>query len=137
MIRKSNIFSKDNLHHMDKALRKNILLGFFVLIGIILFIIGIFLVGSKSGMFTKAFPITAKFTNATGLKVGSNVRYNGVRVGIVKSVTLINDTLVQVDMQIEENRRPYILKGAVATIASDGLMGDKIVNITAGMNGGE
>src|ERR1017187_1950238 len=116
---------------MDKTLRKNIFLGFFVLIGIILFIVGIFLVGSKNEMFQKTFPITARFTNATGLKSGSNVRYNGVKVGIVKSVNLINDTLVQVDMSIEEDKRHFILTNATAAIASDGLMGDKIVNITA------
>ena len=68
---------------MDKDLKRNILLGFFVMMGIILFIIGIFLVGSKNEMFQKTFPITARFTNATGLKLGSNVRYNGVKVGIV------------------------------------------------------
>jgi len=122
---------------MDKTLKKNILLGFFVLVGMILFIVGIFQVGSKNEMFQKTFPITAKFTNATGLKAGSNVRYNGVKVGIVKSVVLINDTLVQVDMLIERNKRAYILTNAIAAIASDGLMGDKIVNISAGKNGGE
>ena len=121
---------------MDKPLKKNILLGFFVLIGIGLFIAGIFLVGSKNEMFQKTFPITARFTNATGLKVGSNVRYNGVKVGIVKSVNLINDTLVQVDMSIEEEKRHFILTNAIASIASDGLMGDKLVNITAGGNEG-
>ena len=122
---------------MDKEFKKNVLLGFFVLAGIILFITGIFLVGSKNEMFQKTFPITARFTNATGLKLGSNVRYNGVKVGIVKSVDLINDTLVQVDMSIEEGKRHFILTNAVAAIASDGLMGDKIVNITAGKGNGD
>jgi len=117
---------------MDKSARKNILLGFFVLIGIILFIIGIFLVGAKNEMFMKTFPISAKFTNAVGLKAGSNVRYNGVKVGIVKSVTLINDTLVQVDMQIEAGKRVFIHGNAIASIVSDGLMGDKIINLTSG-----
>ena len=122
---------------MDKARRKNILLGLFVMVGIIIFIIGIFMVGSKNELFKKTFVITAKFTNATGLKNGSNVRFNGVKVGIVKAVTLLNDTLVQVDMQIEENKRVYILSNAIASIASDGLMGDKMVNLTTGRNAGE
>ncbi len=121
---------------MDKTLRKNILLGFFVLTGIVLFIAAIFLIGSKNEMFSKTFPLTAKFTNATGLKPGSNIRYNGVKVGIVKSVDLINDTLVQVDMQIEESKRHFILTNAIAAIASDGLMGDKLVNISAGQGPG-
>ncbi len=121
---------------MDTSLRKNILVGLFVVVGITLFIIGIFQVGSKEGMFRNTFPITAKFSNATGLKTGSNIRFNGVKVGIVKAVNLISDSIVQVDMQIEENKRAFITKNAVAAIASDGLMGDKIVNITNGKNGG-
>ena len=122
---------------MDSATRKNILLGFFVTIGIVLFIVGIFLVGSKSELFNKTFPITAKFTNASGLKTGSNVRFNGVKVGIVKAVKLINDSVVQVDMSIEESKRSFITRNAVASINSDGLMGDKLVNITTAKNGGE
>lgn len=122
---------------MDKTKRKNVLLGLFVLAGIVLFIIGIFFVGSKNELFKKTFVISAKFTNASGLKAGSNIRFNGVKVGIVKSVTLINDSLVQVDMQIEEGKRNYILNNAIASISSDGLMGDKIVNITSGKGGGD
>ena len=117
---------------MDSTFRKNIILGFFVLLGLSLFIAGIFLIGAKNEMFRKTFPITAKFANTNGLKEGSNVRYNGVKVGIVKTVTLINDTLVQVNMQIEESKRKFILKNAIASIASDGLMGDKLINITTG-----
>lgn len=122
---------------MDKDIRKNILLGFFVLVGIILFIVGIFLVGAKNEMFQKTFPIGARFTNTTGLKAGSNVRYNGVKVGIVKAVTLINDTLVAVDLQIEANKRGFIRSDAIASISSDGLMGDKIVNISPGRANGD
>lgn len=117
---------------MDQTLRKNIILGFFVIIGLAIFIFAIFMVGSKNEMFGKTFHITSTFKNATGLKPGSNIRYNGVKVGIVKSVKLINDTLVQVDMSIEENKHNFIHKNAIAAIASDGLMGDKIVNISSG-----
>jgi len=114
---------------MEKSTRKNILLGLFVLVGMALFIAGIFLIGSKNEMFDKTFSLTTRFTNATGLKSGSNVRFNGVKVGIVKLVSIVSDTLVEVSMQIEESKRRYITSNAVATIASDGLMGDKIVNI--------
>ncbi|MDR3680033.1 MAG: MlaD family protein [Flavipsychrobacter sp.] len=121
---------------MDKSVKRNILLGLFVVVGIVLFIIGIFLVGAKSEMFKNTFPLSAKFTNATGLKIGSNVRYNGVKVGIVKTVNIIDDSTVQVDMQIEDSKRMFITTTAVATIASDGLMGDKLVNIITGKPGG-
>jgi len=117
-------------------MRKNILVGFFVVVGLIIFIVGIFVIGSKSGLFEKSFEISAKFKNTAGLKEGSNVEYNGVKVGVVKKVTLINDTLVKVDMTIEENKHKFILTDAIASIASDGLMGDKIITLSPGHNGG-
>ncbi len=122
---------------MDKSRRKNIILGLFVTIGIILFIFGIFQVGIKKEMFKKTFIISVNFRNTTGLKSGSNVRFNGVKVGIVKAVNLINDTSVRVDLQIEENKRVFIFKNAVASISSDGLMGDKLVNLTPGKGASE
>jgi len=117
---------------MNKELNRDIRLGIFVLLGILIFVAGIFMIGSKEDMFMKTFRISAQFTNATGLKPGDYVRYNGVRVGVVEAVQLQNDTLVRVDMRIQESKRSFIRKDAIANIASDGLMGDKIINITPG-----
>jgi phospholipid/cholesterol/gamma-HCH transport system substrate-binding protein len=119
---------------MDKSYRKHIILGLFVVVGVVLFIVGLFQVGSRDEMFKKTFVITTRFANASGLKAGSIVRYNGVKVGNVKAVSLINDTAVRVDMRIEEGKRQFILQNVIASIASDGLMGDKFVNLTASKN---
>ncbi len=120
---------------MDRSHKRNIILGLFVVLGIALFVYGIFQVGTREEMFKKTITVTTTFSNTNGLKAGSNVRYNGVKVGNVKAVTLINDTTVQVDIKVEENKRPYILKNVIASIASDGLMGDKFVNLTANTSG--
>ena len=117
---------------MNKELRRNIILGAFVIVGIFLFIIGIFQVGSKSEMFSKTFVLKTSFVNASGLKPGGNVRFNGVKAGVVKSVNLINDTAVEIVMVIEEGKRNIITKSAIASISSDGLMGDKLIDITTG-----
>src|SRR5208283_5193366 len=103
---------------MNKELKRNIMLGLFITAGIIIFIIGIFLVGSRNELFTKTFSIRAVFNNASGLKTGCIVRFNGVKVGIVKSVVNINDSMVIVDIHIEEVKRALIKKSAVATIAT-------------------
>jgi phospholipid/cholesterol/gamma-HCH transport system substrate-binding protein len=121
---------------MDKEFRKKVMLGLFVVIGLGLFIIGIFLIGSKSEMFTKSFIISARFKDAAGLKKGGNVRFNGVKVGIVDAVTILNDTAIQVDMKIEEAKHKFITQFAIAKIASDGLMGDKMIDITNLQPGG-
>jgi phospholipid/cholesterol/gamma-HCH transport system substrate-binding protein len=120
---------------MKNEIRRDVMLGLFVSIGIVLFIVGIFLIGSKSEMFSKTFQVSAIFKNASGLKKGGNVRFNGVKVGIVKEVNLINDSTVQVDMKIEEEKHKFITKNAIAEIASDGLMGDKLIYIVNGPGG--
>ena len=117
---------------MDQDTKRNIKLGLFVVLGIIIFIFGIFLVGAKSGLFTKSFTVYAVFKNTSGLKPGANIRFDGVKVGTVKTVTITNDSSIRVDMNIDESKREFITKAAVASIASDGLMGDELVNITAG-----
>jgi phospholipid/cholesterol/gamma-HCH transport system substrate-binding protein len=50
----------------------------------------------------------------------------------VEAVQLISDSTVRIDMRIREEKRSFIRKDAVASIASDGLMGDKIINIVSG-----
>jgi len=120
---------------MDQDTKRNIRLGLFVVLGIIIFIFGIFLVGAKSGLFTKSFTVYSVFKNTSGLKPGANIRFDGVKVGTVKSVTIENDSSIRVDMNIDESKREFITKSAVASIASDGLMGDELVNITAGTYG--
>lgn len=117
---------------MDKETNRNVKLGVFVILGIILFVVGIFFIGSKDNMFTKNMRISTVFKNTGGLAQGNYVHYNGVKVGVVKAVTLVNDTTVQVDMMIEKKKRAFIRKTDIATIASEGLMGGKLVNILPG-----
>ena len=117
---------------MDKGTNRNVKLGIFVIAGIILFVVGIFFIGSKDNVFTKNIRISALFHNTGGLAQGNYVHYNGVKVGVVKGVTLLNDSTVQVDMMIENSKRAFIKKADVATIASEGLMGGKLVNILPG-----
>jgi phospholipid/cholesterol/gamma-HCH transport system substrate-binding protein len=64
-----------------------------------------------------------------GLRVGNNVRYAGIEVGTVKTIAIINDTTVEVTMMITKNMKTVIRKNAIASLGSDGLMGNKVVNI--------
>jgi phospholipid/cholesterol/gamma-HCH transport system substrate-binding protein len=83
-------------------------------------------------MFKKTFNISAFFQNVNGLQNGNNVRYSGIDIGTVKSITMINDSTIKVDMNIQEKIVSHIKKDAIATIGSDGLVGNMIVNIVPG-----
>lgn len=114
---------------MEKEISKNIRLGIFVLLGTTLLIIALYLVGNKRNLFGKTFTISAKFYNVNGLMKGNNVRFSGIDVGTVEHVEIVNDSSVNVVMIIKRDVQKFIKKNAMASIGTDGLMGNKLVNI--------
>ncbi|HEV7229896.1 MAG TPA: MlaD family protein [Bacteroidia bacterium] len=117
---------------MEQTITKNIKLGIFVAAGTIFLVISLYYIGSKRNLFSSTFRISAIFYNINGLQAGNNVRFSGINVGTVDRVLILNDSSVKVEMLIEEKIHPYIRKNAIATIGTDGLMGNMIVNIDAG-----
>lgn len=67
--------------------------------------------------------------------IGNNVRFSGIDVGTVDDIIILNDTIVQVTLVIEEKTRRFIKKDSRASIGTNGLMGDRIVNILPGSPG--
>ncbi len=106
--------------------------GIFVLIAMGVLAIIIFFIGRQKSMFTSTFPIYANFKNVSGLQIGNFVRFNGINVGTVKNISIINDTTVRVDVKLETRVKPFIKADSKASIASDGLMGDKLIQIAPG-----
>lgn len=117
---------------MYNTKKNNLKLGFFVSIGVILFILGIYYIGSQVNIFSKKFQVSAVFEDISGLKVGNNARFSGINIGTVSKVQIINDSLVRVDLSIQENVRQFIRKDSKIEIGSEGLMGNKIVKIYTG-----
>lgn len=117
---------------MKKQTHNTFRLGVFVISGLTLFIIAIYLIGENQDLFKKRFSIRANFNNVNGLMTGNNVRYSGINVGTVKVIEIVNDSTIRVDMDIEESMATHIKKDAIATIGTDGLVGNMIVNIIPG-----
>jgi phospholipid/cholesterol/gamma-HCH transport system substrate-binding protein len=120
---------------MGTETSQHIKLGLFVTIGIALFAAGIYFIGDAKQLFSKTFSMSAMFNNVNGLQVGNNVRFAGINVGTVENIQIITDTSVQVDMVVDVSTQQFIKKDAKAIIGSDGLMGNKILNISAGTKG--
>lgn len=117
---------------MKKETGNTLKLGVFVITGLALLIIAVYLIGENQNMFKKTFSISANFNNVSGLMQGNNVRYSGINIGNVKNITMVNDSTIQVIMNIEEKMVQHIKKDAIATIGTDGLVGNMIVNIIPG-----
>jgi len=107
-------------------------LGMFVLFGIALFIAAIYFIGKNKNLFASTFHLKAQFKNVSGLKIGNNVRFSGINIGTVKNIEFVSDSAVVVDLIIKEEVQQYIKTDAIASIGSDGLMGDKVLTISPG-----
>lgn len=107
----------------------------FISIGMGLFILGIYFIGEGQQLFTRTFRINAVFRDVAGLQPGNNVRLSGVNVGTVDNIRIESDSSIRVELLIEEKVRMFIKKDAMATIGSEGLMGNKLLMITPGTGG--
>lgn len=117
---------------MRKTTNEKLKLGAFVIISLLIFVAAIYFIGQRQNIFAKTFSISANFNNVNGLIHGNNVRYSGINVGTVKTITMVNDSTINVLMVIEEKMVNHIKKNAIATIGTDGLVGNMIVNIIPG-----
>ena len=120
---------------MKKSTGEKLKLGLFVSIGLVIFIVAVYFIGQRQNLFVKTFTISSNFTNVNGLIPGNNVRYSGINVGTVKHIQMLNDTVINVEMVLEEKMIHHIKKDAIATIGTDGLVGNMIVNIIPGDQG--
>ncbi|GAL68718.1 MlaD family protein [Jejuia pallidilutea] len=120
---------------MKNSNSQKLQLGTFVILATILFVVGIYLIGQRQDMFKKTFTISSYFQNVNGLQRGNNVRYSGIDIGTVKDIVMLNDSTIKVTMSIDEKIITHIKKDAIATIGSDGLVGNMIVNIVPGKRG--
>ena len=117
---------------MAKQTINNIKLGLFVIAGFAFFMLMLYWVGKDTNMFSSNIILKARFQNVNGLMPGNNVRSSGIQVGTVRTITFINDSTIEIEMAIDEEFKKFISKNALVNIGSEGLMGNKIVNIIPG-----
>ncbi|MEW6733591.1 MAG: MlaD family protein [Acidobacteriota bacterium] len=106
-------------------------LGIFVVIGLLLLLVAIFLIGSKEYRFTDIIVVEAWFNRVSGLKEGAPVQIVGVEKGIVDKVLLPTtpDNKVRVVMKVTADARPLLNANSVARIKSQGFFGEKYIEI--------
>ena len=109
-----------------------VVIGIFVVIGLLIFILGVITLTGQKKSFSNAVNLKAIFDNVEGLQAGSNVWLNGVKIGTVKDVRFNEDGKVAVSLGVDEKMQVYIHKDAKAKVGSDGLIGNRIIVIYGG-----
>lgn len=116
---------------MEKKPMNTVKLGLFVIGGLFFLVFLLYMIGSNSNLFGSNYILKTRFENVQGLKAGNNVRFAGIEVGTVKKLNILSDTVIEVEMIIDEKMKEVIRKNAVVAIGTDGLVGNKVVNIVA------
>lgn len=125
-------FLINKIRIMNTNTKSNWKLGAFIIGGLLLFVLAIYFIGKQQNLFGSNFELKSKFKTVSGLKVGNNVRFSGINIGTVSEIEMVSDTSVVVVLTIQEEVRKFIKTDAVASIGSDGLVGDKILTISPG-----
>jgi len=115
--------------------RRAVIVGVFVLLGILFFIGGILMVGNLHETFKSKMEVVSLFDDVSGLKKGNNVWFSGVKIGTVSSLHFYGKSQVQVSMKIETKAKQYIRRDAMVKLSSDGIIGNKILIIYGGTAG--
>ncbi|MFM7218374.1 MAG: MlaD family protein [Bacteroidota bacterium] len=117
---------------MNTETNHRIRLGIFVIVGSLLLIAGLYLIGKNRNLFGSTYRLTTRFDNVGGLQPGNNVRYSGIDIGTVEQINILNDTTIEVVMSVNEEMKDIIRSNSVTSIGTDGLMGNRLVNIEPG-----
>lgn len=109
--------------------------GAFLAIGILLFMMMIFVLGSRSSFFQEQYSLNCYFQDISGLRVGAPVQLAGINAGVVEEIAFEENlarTNVRLKLKINTEFQKRIRADSYATVATQGLLGDRLVFITVG-----
>lgn len=118
---------------MSRAAR----LGIFIVSTLAILVVGIFVIGSKQYLFSSTYQLKAQFDNVVGLDAGGDVRVGGVHSGTVRDILLPHKPgeKVTVVMDLGKSTHEIIKRDSVASIETEGLLGNQYLAISFGSAG--
>jgi phospholipid/cholesterol/gamma-HCH transport system substrate-binding protein len=115
---------------MSRAAR----LGAFIIATLAILAAGIFIIGSKQYLFSSTYRLKAQFATVVGLDAGAEVRIGGVHTGTVREIDLPTKATdkITVLMDLQRSTHAIIKQDSVASIETEGLLGNEYVAISFG-----
>ena len=117
-----------------KKYSKETIVGIFVVIGLIAIGYMTIKLGNVGFLGDNNYRLTARFNTVTGLRVGNPINMLGLEIGRVAKFTMDQENQ-QAIVLLEINRGIEIFDDAIASIKTEGLIGDKYISIDAGGGG--
>src|SRR5512141_2564097 len=100
-------------------------IGVFVIGGLLLFTVGLFMIGDRQMAFAKKFTINTEFRKITGLQPGGIVRVSGAKAGAITKIVPPDTpgSRFRVEFEIAEELHPLVRMDSMASIETEGLVG--------------
>ena len=111
-------------------MKKNYLesiLGLMTLVLAVFFLLKFIDVNTESN---ETYNLRAKFLKAGGIIIGNDVKMRGVKIGVIKNVSLDQDFFAVIDLSVY--KEVNVPEDSIVKIASDGILGNKYLSITPG-----
>lgn len=117
-----------------KKFKMEAVVGVFVVFGLLCVGYMTVKLGKLDWFSADTYPLVAKFTTVTGLKTGNPVNVLGIEVGRVERISMDQEELkAVVEMRIRKDVKIY--DDAIASIKTEGLIGDKYLSVDPGGGG--
>ncbi len=112
-------------------------LGAFIVATLAVLAVGVFIIGSKEYLFRSTYQLKTQFDNVAGLAVGADVQVGGVHSGTVRSIALPHKPgdKITVVMDLDKSTHEIIKRDSVASIETEGVLGNQFVAISFGSAG--
>lgn len=117
-----------------KATNRLAIVGLFVLMAGLLFALGLFMIGDRRALFARDFEIYTEFSRVGGIQKGAIVRVAGADAGEVEEVRVPRSPSekFRLKLRVLEDLRGLVRTDSVASIQTDGLVGNRFIQIEAG-----
>ncbi len=116
---------------------RTVRLGAFIVATLAVLAIGVFIIGGKKFLFNSTYSLKARFPDVAGLTAGAEVLVGGVHSGTVKSIELPHQASgqVTVNLELDKSTHEIIKQDSVASIQTEGLLGNQFVSVSFGTDG--
>lgn len=108
--------------------------GLFIVMAGLLFALGLFMIGDRRALFARDFEVYTEFARLGGIQKGAVVRVAGAEAGEVEEIRVPRNPSekFRLKLRVLEDLRGLVRTDSVASIQTDGLVGNKFIQVEAG-----
>ncbi|MBF0558884.1 MAG: MCE family protein [Nitrospirae bacterium] len=106
--------------------------GVVISIALVFLLVTVFFAGKIGDLFSSKVIVRAQIKDVRGLRRGAPVWVSGIEIGAVKHISLNQQYGTLVTMSVVKSAMPYIKNDTYANVITQGLLGDKFIELTGG-----